>query len=93
MIKAQYKKDGVTVAWIKFDINEDYEAKIRAEAPAVWDECVWDNSSVKNEAPKLKEVRKKIKDKSKAKKMEEDLEAMTNKDTVVDNDVFDEDKY
>jgi len=93
MIKAQYKVGENTVAWIKFDINEDYEAKIRAEAPAQWDECVWDNSSVKNEAPKQKEVRKKVKDKSKAKKMEADLEAMMEEDTVVDNDVFDEDKY
>mgnify|MGYP003661619642 CR=1 FL=1 len=93
MIKAQYKVGEDTVAWIKFDENEDYTTKIRAEAPAKWDECVWDKGSVKNEATSLKETKKKVKNKTVSKKMEEDLEAMMIVDTVEDNDVFDTDKY
>ena len=83
MIKAEYKLNGVTVAWVKFDENSDFAKTIEENAPAKWDECVWDRGYVK---PTLKDIRKKIKNKSVSKKLADEFEEL-NLDTDEDNPI------
>lgn len=93
MIKAKYIYNDMTVGWVKFEKEGDYETVIRNNAPEKWDACVWDNTKVENKAKdtgKLKDIRKKI-SKKKAKEIADGFEIDLN--TNVDNGDLDEDKY
>ena len=82
MIKAKYIYNDMIVGWVKFEMEPDYEDVIRMNAPEKWDACVWDNNKVENTG-KLKDIRKKISNKKKAKEIADGFEI--DLDTSEDN--------
>jgi|TARA_Y100000052_G_C2952035_1_gene87900 hypothetical protein len=81
MIKAKYIYKDMTVGWVTFEMQPDYETVIRNKAPEKWDACVWDNNKVENTG-KLKSIRKKISNKKKAKEIADgfEIDLNTNED-------------